>query len=157
MAKTFKDLMDAARRDVPEWSIEQVKDALANAGEYVLIDVREKDEYREGHLEGALSLPRGFLEIRAEQALTDRVSECDLTEFCLQSTNVCSHKHPKHLTKIPWTNLHPSAINIGCRLANRCSHVGAKCSYRYEGREQCRKRPPPDAAPKPKKADNAAQ
>jgi len=84
MAKTFKDLMDAARRDVPEWSIEQVKDALANAGEYVLLDVREKEEYREGHLDGALSLPRGFLEIRAEQALTDRAAP--IIAYCAGGT-----------------------------------------------------------------------
>ena len=72
MAKTFKDLMDAARREVPEWSIDQVKEALGNGGRQVLLDVREKEEYREGHLPGALSLPKGFLEIRAEQALTDK-------------------------------------------------------------------------------------
>lgn len=72
MAKTFQDMLDAARRDVPEWSIEQVREALANGGGYVILDVREKEEYREGHLDGALSLPRGFLEMRADQILTDK-------------------------------------------------------------------------------------
>ena len=72
MAKTFKDLMEDARRDVPEWSIDQVKEHLGNGNDYVLLDVREKDEYREGHLAGALSVPRGFLEIRVEQALPDK-------------------------------------------------------------------------------------
>ncbi|MCK6555524.1 molybdopterin-synthase adenylyltransferase MoeB [Candidatus Binatia bacterium] len=72
MAKTFQDMLDAARRDVPEWSIEQVREALANGGGYVILDVREREEYREGHLDGALSLPRGFLEMRADQILTDK-------------------------------------------------------------------------------------
>jgi sulfur-carrier protein adenylyltransferase/sulfurtransferase len=72
MAKTFKDLMIAARQDVPEWSIDQVREHLGNGNDYVLLDVREKDEYREGHLQDALSLPRGFLEIRAEQVVPDQ-------------------------------------------------------------------------------------
>jgi sulfur-carrier protein adenylyltransferase/sulfurtransferase len=72
MAKTFNDLMDEARREVPEWSIDQVKSHLGNGEDYTLLDVREKEEYREGHLAGALSLPRGFLEMRAEQVLPDR-------------------------------------------------------------------------------------
>ncbi len=72
MAKTFKDLIDEARREVPEWSIDQVKEHLGNGNDYVLLDVREKEEYREGHLAGAVSLPRGFLEIRVEQTVTDK-------------------------------------------------------------------------------------
>ena len=72
MAKTFKDLMEDARREVAEWNIEQVREHLNNGADYVLLDVREKDEYREGHLSGALSLPRGFLEIRVEQLVSDK-------------------------------------------------------------------------------------
>jgi len=74
MAKTFKDLMEEARREVPEWSTDRVRQHLGNGNGYVLLDVREKDEYREGHLDGALSLPRGFLEIRAEQTLPDKAT-----------------------------------------------------------------------------------
>jgi len=72
MAKTFKDLMEEARREVPEWSIDQVKEQLGNGNGYALVDVREKEEYREGHLDGAISLPRGFLEIRVEQDVPDK-------------------------------------------------------------------------------------
>ncbi len=72
MAKTFKDLMSDARREVPEWSIDQVKEHLGNGNDYVLLDVREKEEYREGHLAGAISLPRGYLELRVEQTVPDK-------------------------------------------------------------------------------------
>jgi molybdopterin/thiamine biosynthesis adenylyltransferase/rhodanese-related sulfurtransferase len=71
MAKSFKDLMNEARHEVPEWSIDQIKDHLGNGNDYALLDVREKEEYREGHLDGAISLPRGFLEIRVEEAVPD--------------------------------------------------------------------------------------
>ncbi len=72
MANTFKDLMDQARRVVPEWSVDQVKEHFAQGSNAVLLDVREKDEFREGHLDGAVSVPRGFLEIRIEQEVTDK-------------------------------------------------------------------------------------
>ena len=34
--------------------------------------MREREEYREGHLEGAISLPRGFLEMRVEETVADK-------------------------------------------------------------------------------------
>jgi adenylyltransferase/sulfurtransferase len=72
MAKTFKQLMDEARKAVPEWTPDEVRQRVSNGKGYVLVDVREKDEYRDGHLEGALPLPRGFLEIRVEEAIPDK-------------------------------------------------------------------------------------
>src|ERR1035437_478512 len=72
MAKTFKDLMEEARREVPEWTIDQVREHLGNGNDYLLLDVREKDEFREGHLVNAVSIPRGYLELRIEQAVPDK-------------------------------------------------------------------------------------
>ncbi|HTM09377.1 MAG TPA: molybdopterin-synthase adenylyltransferase MoeB [Verrucomicrobiae bacterium] len=72
MAKSFKELMDEARRDVKEVSVQETKDLLQNNGKHLLLDVREKDEYREGHLEGALSLPRGFLELKVETTVPEK-------------------------------------------------------------------------------------
>jgi molybdopterin/thiamine biosynthesis adenylyltransferase/rhodanese-related sulfurtransferase len=84
MAKTFNDLMEEARRVVPEWNIDQVKEHLGNGNDYVLLDVREKDEYREGHLTGAVSLPRGFLELRVEQAVPDKAKP--IIAYCAGGT-----------------------------------------------------------------------
>ena len=36
------------------------------------VDVRERDEWEEGHIPGAVHIPRGFLESRIESALPDR-------------------------------------------------------------------------------------
>src|SRR5690348_14865977 len=33
---------------------------------FTVIDVREPDEYEEGHVPGAWNFPRGFLEVRAD-------------------------------------------------------------------------------------------
>jgi adenylyltransferase/sulfurtransferase len=72
MSKTFKELLAEARKTIPEWSADQVYEKLNNGAGYTLVDVREKEEYREGHLRGAISLPRGFLEIRVEETIPDK-------------------------------------------------------------------------------------
>lgn len=72
MPKTFQELMEEARRIVPEWDVEKVRKTVESDPGWVLLDVREKEEYREGHLPGAVSLPRGFLELRIEQTIPDK-------------------------------------------------------------------------------------
>src|SRR5882724_11573761 len=72
MAKTFKEIMEEARREVPEASVEDVRARLGRERGLALLDVREKEEFREGHLDGALSLPRGFLEIRVEETVPEK-------------------------------------------------------------------------------------
>ncbi len=72
MAKTFQQLMDGARETVKELSPQQVHELLRNNGKHALLDVREKEEYREGHLEGAVSVPRGFLEMKMDTEVPDK-------------------------------------------------------------------------------------
>src|SRR6059036_3251274 len=72
MAKTYKQIMDEARQIVPEVSPEQVKARLDKGEHPVVLDVREKEEVRQGYVPGALSLPRGFLEMRVEEAVPDK-------------------------------------------------------------------------------------
>lgn len=40
--------------------------AMSGSGEWLVLDVREPYEYEEGHLPGAINIPRGFLEVRAD-------------------------------------------------------------------------------------------
>ena len=72
MAKTFQQLMDEARGIVKELSPQQVQDVLQNDGQHVVLDVREKEEYREGHLKNAVSVPRGFLEMKMDAEVPDK-------------------------------------------------------------------------------------
>lgn len=72
MAKTFKQLMDESRRAIKEVSVQEANELLENNGKFLLLDVREKEEFREGHLQKAISLPRGFLEIKVESTIPDK-------------------------------------------------------------------------------------
>jgi len=81
MAKSFQEIMAEARKEIPEVSAQQVNELLKNNGKSpVLLDVRESDEWRQGHLEGALSLPRGFLEIKIETALPNK--DAPIIAYC---------------------------------------------------------------------------
>nr|HET6903051.1 molybdopterin-synthase adenylyltransferase MoeB [Ktedonobacteraceae bacterium] len=70
--------MRQARQQVPEWSVSQVHDAIEQheAGpensDVVIVDVREKLEWNEGHIPGAIHVPRGFLELQIEEAVPDK-------------------------------------------------------------------------------------
>lgn len=85
MKKTFDDIMQDAKRVVPEVSVEDVRQRLAGNGRAVhLLDVREKEEYREGHLPGAVSIPRGFLEMKMETEVPDR--DAEIIAYCQGGT-----------------------------------------------------------------------
>jgi adenylyltransferase/sulfurtransferase len=73
MAKSFQEIMAEARKEIPEVTAQQVNDLLKNNGKSpVMLDVRESDEWRQGHLDGAIPLPRGFLEIKVETTIPDK-------------------------------------------------------------------------------------
>jgi rhodanese-related sulfurtransferase len=64
MPKSLSDFTAEARNIVDEVAADSVADLVASG--WTLIDVREPDEFAEGHIPGALNFPRGFLEVRAD-------------------------------------------------------------------------------------------
>src|SRR5436190_7112449 len=84
MAKTYKEIMDEAKRVVPEVSPEDVKTKLDRGEHPIVLDVREREEFRQGYLPGAVSLPRGFLEMRVEEAVPDK--DAPVVAYCGSGT-----------------------------------------------------------------------
>jgi adenylyltransferase/sulfurtransferase len=74
MAKSYQQLLSEARQSVTELSVDEVHKALSQrAGrETTVLDVREREEFREGHLPGAVNIPRGFLEMQVEGKLPEK-------------------------------------------------------------------------------------
>ena len=66
--RSLADLVAEALREVEEiWPEEALRRLRAPDREgWHFVDVRELGEYAEGHLPGAKSAPRGFLEVRAD-------------------------------------------------------------------------------------------
>jgi adenylyltransferase/sulfurtransferase len=70
MAKTSKNILDEARAQIKSIDIDEARRMLEKPGT-VLLDVREGDEWRQGHIPQAIGIPRGFLELRVEEKVPD--------------------------------------------------------------------------------------
>jgi glyoxylase-like metal-dependent hydrolase (beta-lactamase superfamily II)/rhodanese-related sulfurtransferase len=70
--KTVAQMLAEAAASVPFMSLGELKMCLESGREdLIVLDVRERDAYDEGHIAGARLLPRGQLELRVNQELTD--------------------------------------------------------------------------------------
>jgi len=69
--KTLRQMLAEARQAVPEETPEQLKSRLSSVTPPVVIDVRDPDEYRDGYIDPAVNISRGFLEFRIASAATD--------------------------------------------------------------------------------------
>ncbi len=70
MAKSFMDLVNEARLRVKEIDVAGAAAAMA-AGDLVVVDVREPQEYEQGHIEGAINIPRGIAEMGITRMVPD--------------------------------------------------------------------------------------
>lgn len=69
--KTLREMIAEARQVVPEEGPEELLRRLQSGQPVVLLDVRDPDEYRDGHIDGAVNVSRGFLEFRIASVAPD--------------------------------------------------------------------------------------
>lgn len=69
---TAKEKSEAAEASYMKITAEEAKELMDSGEEYILLDVREQEEFDEGHIEGAVLIPYGSIEERAEKELPDR-------------------------------------------------------------------------------------
>ena len=72
MSLTRDDVLNQAKREIMEISIEELKARLDQGSPLFLLDVRGREEVEQGYIEGAVHVPRGFLELNIEQVVQDR-------------------------------------------------------------------------------------
>ena len=82
--KTYSDLLQEVKSQIKLVTLDEIKRRLDKRENYTLVDVREKDETRQGFIPGALHVPRGFLEMQAEQKLPDKNAK--LIVYCAGGT-----------------------------------------------------------------------
>src|SRR5438046_3575435 len=68
----FKEILSQAKRQIKELSVQEVREKLNPDNGFTLLDVSEGDEWEQGHLDQAIFLPRGFLEVKADKLLADK-------------------------------------------------------------------------------------
>jgi molybdopterin/thiamine biosynthesis adenylyltransferase/rhodanese-related sulfurtransferase len=84
MPTTYTDLIADVRKRTRQVNLEELKRRIEAGEKMTLVDVREKDEWRQGYIPGALSIPRGFLEIQVEQKLPDKNAR--IVAYCAGGT-----------------------------------------------------------------------
>jgi rhodanese-related sulfurtransferase len=71
----FLKLVDDARKRVWELSVEEVAAKIERGEKFLLVDVREESEWREGHLPGAMHLSKGTIERDIEARISNAAAE----------------------------------------------------------------------------------
>lgn len=72
MARTLGDFIAEARRRIQEIDAEILEDWIRSRDDLLLVDVREADEFQDGHIPDAILIPRGMLEAAADPGTRHR-------------------------------------------------------------------------------------
>jgi len=99
--KTLKDMLGEARQVIPEEGPADVQRRLKSGQPVTVIDVRDPDEFRDGYIEGASNISRGFLEVRIGAAVSDPTTPVVL--YC--QTGLRSMLAAKALRDLGYTNV----------------------------------------------------
>lgn len=82
MAKSYEEMVTEAKEASEQTNPDAVRNALESGEDITILDVREPNEWEEGHIKGAKLLPRGLLEYRAADELPNKdariVTHCAL-------------------------------------------------------------------------------
>jgi rhodanese-related sulfurtransferase len=70
---TVKELVEEAKTGIRTISTTEANSMFGKSG-VVFLDVREPDEFKTGHIPGAVNIPRGLLESRIEDQVSDKNS-----------------------------------------------------------------------------------
>jgi adenylyltransferase/sulfurtransferase len=101
MSRLNRDqLVKLAKSQITEISPQQLKQRLDSGEKLTLVDVRERDEFVQGHLPNAVFIPRGFLELQIEQNQPDRSKP--LVLYC--AGGVRSALAARNLQEMGYTN-----------------------------------------------------
>jgi molybdopterin/thiamine biosynthesis adenylyltransferase/rhodanese-related sulfurtransferase len=67
----YRDLLQQVKSEIDEVDSSRARQLIEDDSPSI-VDVRERDEWDEGHLPGAVHIPRGYLESRIEGAVPDK-------------------------------------------------------------------------------------
>jgi len=97
----YRELLTQVKAEIDEVSSSDVLGRLDDADRPLLLDVREQDEWQEGHLPGAVHVPRGNLEARIESVIPNRSRE--IVVYC--AVGARSAFAAKSLTELGYDNV----------------------------------------------------
>jgi rhodanese-related sulfurtransferase len=72
---SLMDFVRAAKSRISEVNPQQLQGLLESSEDLLLVDVRESSEHEQGHIRGALLVPRGILEAAADPGYPKHLPE----------------------------------------------------------------------------------
>jgi molybdopterin/thiamine biosynthesis adenylyltransferase/rhodanese-related sulfurtransferase len=69
---SYRELLGRVKEEIEEISSTHARDLLSSDASPLFVDVREPDEWEEGHIPHAIHVPRGWLEARIEGLVPDK-------------------------------------------------------------------------------------
>ena len=70
--KTPEKLVQEARAQVKEVTLQEVKKMMDSGEKIVILDVRDKEEFEKEHIAGAINISRGMLEFLVQGKIPDK-------------------------------------------------------------------------------------
>ncbi|HYB61393.1 MAG TPA: rhodanese-like domain-containing protein [Methylomirabilota bacterium] len=97
----FLKIVADAKKHVKEWDFREVKKRMDAGEKFLLVDVREDNEWERGHIHGAIHMGRGIIERDIEQAIPDHSTQIVL--YC--GGGYRSVLSAENLQKMGYTNV----------------------------------------------------
>ena len=102
MSRISRDqLVQLAKSEITEISAQELKQRLQKHEALTLVDVREREEFVQGHIPAATFIPRGYLELQIEQHQMDR--DKPVVVYC--AGGVRSALAARNLKEMGYTNV----------------------------------------------------
>lgn len=102
MSRISRDqLVQLAKSEITEISAQELKQRLQQHEDLTLVDVREREEFVQGHIPDATFIPRGYLELQIEQHQSDR--DKPVVVYC--AGGVRSALAARNLKEMGYTNV----------------------------------------------------
>ena len=102
MSRINRDqLVALAKSEIVEISAQELKQQVENGKQLTVVDVREREEWVQGHIPNSVFIPRGYLELQIEQNQPDR--DAPVVVYC--AGGVRSALAVRNLKEMGYTNV----------------------------------------------------
>ena len=128
---SYRDFLHEAKAQIDEIDAGRARELHEAPAAPLFLDVREQEEWDEGHLPGAIHLPRGWLESRIEQTEPDRARP--IVVYCAAGNR--SAFAAKTLEELGYQDV--ASLAGGINDWKRHGYVAAACGAEsFSGRHQ---------------------
>jgi rhodanese-related sulfurtransferase len=76
---TTDEMVAEAKKFAPQITPETAKQQIDN-GSYIILDVREPNEFKQGHIPAAINIPRGLLEFKIAESVPNK--DANIITYC---------------------------------------------------------------------------